>query len=103
MRNEYRARRARVLEAFRRSSFAEKVTIFEQGAGLHFLLKLRTDRPDAELKTRAEALGVRLSFLSEYAAVPRAEFAHALVVNYAGPEQERLEDGMALLAQVFAE
>lgn len=103
MRNEYRARRARVLEAFRRSCFAEKVTISEQGAGLHFLLKLRTDRSDAELKLQAKALGVRLSFLSEYAAVPRAEFAHTLVVNYAGLEQERLEAGMVLLAQVFAE
>ena len=46
---------------------------------------------------------MRLAFLSEYAAVPREEHAHTLVVNYGGLEPERLPETTALLAEVFAE
>ena len=102
MRKEYRARRAGVLEAFRSSSFADRIVISEQGAGLHFLLRLDTSCSDDALRERAEALGVRLGFLSEYAAVPLPDHAHTLVVNYAGLEPARLPAAMTLLAQVFA-
>ncbi len=101
MRKEYRARRASVLEAFRSSPFADCITISEQGAGLHFLLRLNTAYSDDALRTRAEALGVRLGFLSEYAAAPSPGYAHTLVVNYAGLDAGRLPAAMALLAQVF--
>ncbi len=103
MRKEYRARRAGVLEAFRTSPFAGRVSISEQGAGLHFLLRLDTAQSDEALRRRAEGLGVRLGFLSEYAAVPDPAYAHTLVVNYAGLEAARLPEAMALLAEVFEE
>lgn len=103
MRKEYRLRRSAVLDAFRSSSFAHRVTISEQGSGLHFLLKLDTDLDDETLRLRAEALGVRLAFLSEYAAQPQPSYAHTLVVNYGSLEPTRLPESMALLAQVLAE
>lgn len=103
MRKEYRARRSAVIEAFRASSFANRVTFSEQGAGLHFLLRLDTRRSDESLLRRAESLGVRLGFLSEYEAVPSPAHAHTLVVNYAVLDPSHLDGAMALLAQVFAE
>lgn len=103
MRTEYRARRAAVLEAFRRSPFAGRVRIAEQGAGLHFLLRLDTKRSDGEIDARARERGVRLGFLSEYTRRREPEFDHTLVVNYAGLEREQLQEAMALLAEVFAE
>ena len=103
MRKEYRARRAAVIDAFQNSAFADRVTFSEQGAGLHFLLRLDTERPDGDIRRQAEALGVRLGFLSEYEAVPSPRYAHTLVVNYAGLEPARLDETMALLAEVFAE
>ena len=102
MRKEYRLRRDRVLEAFRASPFAKRVTISEQDAGLHFLLRLKTSLSDEALKLRAEEAGVRLGFLSEYAAVPDPAHAHTLVVNYAGLDAEKLPEAMDLLAKVFA-
>ncbi len=101
MRKEYRLRRDRVLEAFRASPFADKVTLMEQGAGLHFLLRLNTKTPDEVLQHRAGQLGVRLGFLSEYAATPQPSYAHTLVVNYAGLDQDRLPAAMELLSAVF--
>ena len=103
MRKEYRTRRAAVLDAFRTSPFARRITISEQGAGLHFLLRLDTAQSDEALRRRAEASGVRLGFLSEYAAIPRPGHAHTLVVNYASLDADRLPEAMALLAEVFAE
>ena len=103
MRKEYRLRHDAVLEAFRSSPFAHRIALSEQGAGLHFLLRLETDRSDEDLRRRAEALGVRLGFLSEYAAVPDPAHAHTLVVNYGGLEPAALPEAMALLAEVFRE
>lgn len=103
MRKEYRSRRTRVLEAFRASPFADRISISEQGAGLHFLLRLDTARSDGELRRRGEDLGVRLGFLSEYAALSRPDYDHTLVVNYAALEADRLPRAMELLAEVFAE
>lgn len=102
MRKEYRQRRCAVLAAFRSGPFAHRITISEQGAGLHFLLRLDTDRSDAALRQRAEALGGRLGFLSEYAAVPEPSYAHTLVINYAGLDEARLPQAVELLGAVFA-
>ena len=98
-RKQYRLLRSAVLEAFAACSFTASLT--DRGAGLHFLLRLRTEEDDEALRLRAEGLGVRLSFLSEYAAVPRAAYAHTLVVNYAGLEAGRLPETTALLEEVF--
>ena len=103
MRKEYRSRRSAVLEAFQSSPFADRITIIEQGAGLHFLLQLKTRRSDNDLRQCAETLGVRLGFLSDYAAFPHPDFSHTLVVNYAGLDPSRLGETMALLADVFLE
>ncbi len=102
MRKEYRQRRCAVLAAFRSGPFAHRITISEQGAGLHFLLRLDTDRSDADLQQQAEALGVRLGFLSEYAAVPNPSYAHTLLINYAGLDEGRLPQAVELLGAVFA-
>ena len=103
MRKEYRIRRAGVLEAFRNSSFAHRITLDEQGAGLHFLLRLDTNQSDEALRRKAEALGVRLGFLSEYAALPSLAYDHTLVINYAGLDAGRLSEAMELLEKIFAE
>ena len=103
MRKEYRSRRSAVLDAFQSSPFCNRITITEQGAGLHFLLRLDTDTSDDALRQRAAQRNVRLGFLSEYAAVPNPDFAHTLVVNYAGLDLTQLPDTMALLAEVFSE
>lgn len=101
MRKEYRDRRAQVVEAFRSSALAPRVTFSEERAGLHFLLRLDTRRPDRELGQLAARDGVRLSFLTEYAAMPDPGFAHTLVINYAGLSPRRLPEAVRLLSEVL--
>ena len=102
MRKEYRLRRQQVLDAFRSSPFSNRISISEQGAGLHFLLRLDTELTDEVLRQKAESLGIRLGFLSEYAALPNAAYNHTLVVNYAGLNADRLAEVIALLSTLFA-
>ena len=101
MRKEYRDRRSATISAFRASPLASHVTFSEEGAGLHFLLRLDTNRSDEELRRLTAEAGIRLSFLSEYAAVPDSRFAHTLVINYAGLSQSDLEEALQLLTDVL--
>ena len=100
-RKAYRIRRAEILDAFRHAAFANRARIQEQGAGPRFLLKLDTDCPDEILRARAEALGIRIKFLSDYASAPRPEFAHTLVIHCAGLDPGRLKKSMPLLEKIF--
>ena len=101
MRKEYRTRHDAVLASFRSSPFRNRITISEQGAGLHFLLRLDTRESDGALRDRAAARGVRLCFLPQYAAIPSPAYAHTLVVNYAGLSPAALPEAMDLLAEIF--
>ena len=99
IRKRYRLLREAVLERFRLCPFAASLT--DRGAGLHFLLRLDTAESDQVLRQRAEDLGVRLGFLSEYAALPNPAYDHTLVVNYAGLRPEGLAEAESLLSEVF--
>ena len=102
MRKEYRQRRAAVLAAFRSGPFRDRISISEQGAGSHFLLKLDTEEPDPVLRDRAAALGVRLGFLSEYAAVPSPAYDHNPGGHYAGWTRPPCRRPWDLLARALA-
>ena len=102
LRKACRARRAAVLDAFTHSDFAGRVSISEPGAGLHFLMRLDTSVPDGELRGRAAEIGLRLSFLSDYAFDRATARQLVLVVNYAGLSGERLGEAVEMLAEVLA-
>jgi len=96
MRKYYRNRRNQVVSALNTCSFADRITIREEDAGLHFLLKVDTAMPDGELVGLCESKGVRLRALSSYYHLPiPEEDSHCLVINYAGINQEDLEQVLA--------
>ena len=92
MRKFYRARRTRLVNALTGCAFSNRLTIREEDAGLHFLLKVDTDLPDEELTAQCAEQGIRVRTLSSYyhREVP-AEDRHCLVINYAGLREEDLE------------
>ena len=89
MRKFYRARRNRVVEMLRACPFAERLTILEQDAGLHFLLKIDTALSDRALTEKLAASGIRVHALSHYYH-ESGENTKILVVNYAQLEEEAL-------------
>ncbi len=101
-RRSYRGLRNRVIQVLENCPLADKFTIEERDAGLHFLLRIDTELSDEALTARcAEAL-IRVYPLSYYyhSPVPRSG-RHCLVINYAGlsPEDvESLEEKLKALA-----
>ena len=92
MRKFYRARRNRVMAALKGCAIAQKLTILEEDAGLHFLVKVDTELSDEQLMDWCAARGIRVRTLSSYyhQDVP-PEDRHCLVVNYSGIREEDLE------------
>ena len=103
MRKFYKNRRNKLVELLSRSAICDKITILEQDAGLHFLLRFDTDLTDEALVAQWAAAGIRIQALSEYyhGDVPDAD-RHCLVVNYDRLTDEalaELEERLNLLAR----
>ena len=92
MRKFYKLRRDRVVAALTGCPYADRFTIREENAGLHFLLHLRSRLSDEDLTQRWEAAGIRVRSLGSYyhGFVPERS-KNYLVLNYSGLTDERLE------------
>ena len=101
MRNFYRSRRNRVVALLESCAFADKLTILELDAGLHFLLKVDTELTDAELTARLLASGVKIRPLSHYYHHSPVRNDHTFVVNYAGVNEEALQSLLSRLPDAF--
>ena len=90
MRKAYKFRRNAVAAALQESPFADDMTILEQDAGLHFLLRITGKSTEEELVARCAAAGIRVRTLGSYyhGEIPW-EDRNCLVINYSGllPEQ----------------
>ena len=99
MRKFYRTRRNKVLEILMNSPYAPHMTIREEDAGLHFLLKINTDLSDEELVKRCGDGGIRVKALSHYYHTPVPENArHTLVINYAAVREAELEQALSRIS-----
>ena len=101
MRKHYRQKRDAVIGAVRQSPLADRATITEEDAGLHFLLRLDGAPPDDVLRRGAETRGVRLAMLSDYYQQPEDAPQHVLVVNYTGIDIEKLPAALERLAELW--
>ena len=100
MRKFYKTRRNRLLDAVAASPMAKQLTILEENAGLHFLVKVKTDLSDTELVARCADAGIRIRSLgSYYHALHNDADTHCLVVNYSGLGEQDLERLEALLGK----
>lgn len=101
MKTQYRAKRDTLIKALKESSFSKRITISEENAGLHFLMKIQTDIRDEEFCRRAAERGIRVAFLSEYMQSFDRASQHTMVVNYSGLEEEKLPKSIKILADIL--
>ena len=93
MRKSYKSRRNTVISLLRQCAFSEKLTILEQDAGLHFLLRVDTPLSDGELTARLAQAGIRAQALSEFYQEGTTQRGY-LVVNYSGIQEEDLRKAL---------
>ena len=92
MRRFYKSRRNRVMAAVTSCPVADKLTVLEENAGLHFLVRVDTQEPEDALIERCRKADIRVRTLSSYYQGTAPEWARCcLVVNYSGLSEEELE------------
>ena len=100
MRKTYKQRRNAVISLLETCSFSENLTILEQDAGLHFLLRVKTPLTDRQLTEALARAGVKIRALSEYYHDSQ-EDRHCLVVNYSGIKEEDLSIALDTLKDIM--
>ena len=99
MRKFYKARRNRLMTALTECPLAALLTVQEENAGLHFLVRVATDMTDEALEDYCARAGLRVQCLSSYYHGPVPEKARrCLVVNYSGLDHEQLTKLEEILA-----
>ena len=99
MRKFYRNRRNRIISLLENSPFASRISILEQDAGLHFLVKADTGLSGEALVNLCAKAGIRISSLDAYYTGSVPEWAeHCLVVNYSGVDEQALPQALQRLA-----
>ena len=99
MRKFYRSRRNRVVQLLKNCPFSDRLTILEQDAGLHFLLKVDTTLSDRALTQKLADSGIRVHALSHYYH-EAGENTQTLVVNYAQLEEDALAGALEDLGKM---
>lgn len=101
MRKFYKNRRGNLVAMLEGCAFSDRLTILEQNAGLHFLLRVDTDLEDKVLTERLKALGIRVRTLSDYYH-GNPGMPHCLVVNYSGLREKALEEALTRVEGAMA-
>ena len=102
MRKFYKSQRNRLLAAIAACPAADRLTILEENAGLHFLVKVQTEKSDGELVEACRRAGIRVRSLGSYyqSTVP-AWAERCLVVNYSGLQETQLQQLEAALGKIL--
>ena len=101
MRKFYKMRRDRLMQALTNCPLADRMTIEEENAGLHFLVRLDLPATEERILKRCAEVGLRVSSLSDYYHGDVPQMArNCLVVNYSGLSDEdltKLEEILAII------
>ena len=98
MRKFYRARRNRVIAALEHCPAADRFTILEQDAGLHFLLQVDSPLSGPALTKKFAAQGLKVHLLSSFYQAPTPESDKSLVINYSAVDEAALVSALAHLS-----
>lgn len=97
MRRYYQKQRNQVIAALSTCAAAEKLTILEQNAGLHFLLRVDTKWTDRQLADWLHSIGIRVQPLSSFYHDRAPGDLHELVINYSGLDGTHLQEAQQRL------
>lgn len=106
LRTYYRRKRDAFIGALRKSQLGPCVEISGEKAGLHFLMKVHTQKREEDVLRAAELEGIDLCSLSSFPRKNSETGAHAtdsntFVMNYATLDVSRLDEIIGKLCRVF--
>lgn len=92
LRNYYQTKRDQLLKAFRSHPIHQSISIYEEEAGVHFLMKIDTKKTEKEVMESAAAKGIRLNPVSDYYFGTPPEEGQIYVMNYSSVPLEKKEE-----------
>ena len=66
LRNYYQNKRDAILEIFKTAPLDQYITIKEEDSGVHFMMKLKTERTEMDMMSDSKSKGIKLAPLSKY-------------------------------------
>lgn len=100
MRKIYKNNFDQIINIIEQSNISDKIKVFEEKSGLHFVMKIKTNKSDTKLKKDAKKLDLNISFLSDYSMFTQAESGMA-VVNYAGLDYSIFQNVIDILEKII--
>ena len=89
-----------MFEAIRKSKLNEVCEIIENDSGLHFLIRIRTEKPDGEILHALSGKGIRVNALSEYFFTPSGT-KHCFIINYSNADIEKAGEAFDVFYEVL--
>ena len=102
LRNYYQTKRDAILQVFQKEPLGKYVTIREEGAGVHFLMQIRTEKSEEEIVTEAKGKGIKLAPLSHYFDGEKdGNFENTYVINYSSVDLTNIEKAAQILYRLL--
>lgn len=98
--NDYRGRREKICRMFRESRLSEISTIYQDDAGTHFLLHVKTSLSDVD-KWAVRQKGILINCLSEYCFADADKYHGILVIHYSDMDEATLKLVIAAFEEIF--
>lgn len=90
LRNYYLKKQNTILNAFQTSSLNNKIEIYNETTGVHFLMKIKSEKAEKDIINNAFSKGIKLSPLSQYYK-NNDENKNIYVMNYSSLDSEKIE------------
>ena len=101
LRSFYQKKRDLLLDAIKNHPLFEHVEIYEKESGVHFLMKINTDRSEDEVIAAARSRGVRLNPLSAYYAPQSGSPENIYVMNYSSIKESAVADAVRVIYEAI--
>ena len=102
LRNYYQTKRDAILQVFQKEPLGKYVTIREEGAGVHFLMQIHTEKSEEEIVTEAKGKGIKLAPLSHYFDGEKdGNFENTYVINYSSVDLTNIEKAAQILYRLL--
>ena len=103
LRNYYQNKRDDILEIFKTAPLDQYITIKEEDSGVHFMMKLKTERTEMDMMSDSKSKGIKLAPLSKYfvGQTSNVNFQNVYVMNYSSIDLEQLPLIFDALCQVL--
>lgn len=101
MKRYYKQHREAVFSLIKNSELGEISEIKEEMSGIHFLLNLKTNKTDSELKLLAREKGLDISFLSDYCEPLQNTLNSQLICSYSGIELDNVKKAINNILEII--